>query len=594
MIEESGATVGPNRSVILRRTQWAVGGLLVAAALWFAVTALLAQAELSKVKAELPRIRAAATAADVSMAQAEARSVARHARRARFYTSGPVWSTLAQVPYFGRPIGSARGLTRAADQLGTDVVPSLVAVANRVEPSKLRLPGDRFDLSAIAAVEPTVTAMANRTEAVELSVRRLPSSTWLGTVDGARRSLDASLLSLARTLHGLDSAVQIAPSMLGSQGPRRYFVGLENEAESRGLGGIPGSFAIVTANQGAVKFEHFGSDGELENLRVDVDLGPAYAQRYGYEDPTGQYIWSDVSPNLPYAGAIWAAMWQKRSGESIDGAIAIDPTALSYLLAVTGPVKATDGVEISAANVVSLTQSDLYARFPTFDEVPQRHAYLVGISQAVVTPIIHSSKTAAMLSQLGVAAGQRRLLMWSADPSIENVLAKTVMGGVIPETSAPYVAPIVTSKSGNKLDYYLDRSFSVARSACGATVGVTVAMRLTNTAPGQGLSPYVTLRTDQPTYPTQPGDQRVNANYFATAGAKLNSATLDGKPATVVTGAERGHPTFQVDVEIPHGASRTVVFTLTEPNAQETPIILRQPLVRPLDLTVTTTQCHGP
>src|ERR1019366_7990898 len=100
------------------------------------------------------------------------------------------------------------------------------------------------------------------------------------------------------------------------------------------------------------------------------------------------------------------------------------------------------------------------ARFPGLDEVPQRHAFLVGISQAVVTTIIHSPDTAGMLKQLGAGAGQRRLLIWSEDPVVEGVLANTVAGGVIPQTSASFVAPIITSKSGNKLDYYLDRTFS--------------------------------------------------------------------------------------------------------------------------------------
>ena len=342
-----------------------------------------------------------------------------------------------------------------------------------------------------------------------------------------------------------------------------------------------------------MKVDEFGSDSELDGVKVDVDLGPDFAQRYSYENPTGQYIWSDISPNFPYGAQIWAAMWQQKTGQRIDGALALDPTALSYLLGVTGPVKAADGTEISAANVVSLTQSDLYARFPTFADQPQRKAFLIGISQAVERRFCTARTLRACSSSLALAAGQRRLLMWSADPAVEAVLARTMVGGVIPETGAPYIAPIITSKSGNKLDYYLQRKFAVSRAACGATTAVTVTMTLTNTAPGPGCRHTSRLRTDKPTYPTQPGDQRVNANYFATAGAKLNSATLDGKPATVITGAERGHPTFQVDVEIPHGASRTVVFNLTEPNAQEAPIILRQPLVRPLDLTVTTTQCHG-
>lgn len=569
-----------------------MAGVLAISAIWFVVTAVLAGTELLKVKAELPRVRAAATAANVTDARAEAQSVAKHAHRAHLYTSGPVWAVLAQVPYLGTPIATSRGLARAADQLGKEVVPSLIDVSNRVEPSKLRLPGNRFDLTAIASVAPTVHQMALRTDVVEAEANRLPKHTWLGPVDSAKNSLVSSLTSLDRTLHGLDNAVQVAPSMLGATGTKRYFVGLENEAESRGIGGMPGSFGIVEATDGVVKVDQFGSDSEMGNVKVDVNLGPDFAQRYSYEDPTGQYIWSDISPNFPYGARIWAAMWEKKTGQRIDGALALDPTALGYLLGVTGPVTTVDGTKVTAANVVALTQSTLYARFPTDAEQVERHAFLVGISQVVDDKILHSSDTGGMLKQLGRAAGERRLLIWSADPTVEAVLARSVAGGVLPETALPFIAPIITSKTGNKLDYYLVRQFSVVRSVCRAAVAVVVTVKLTNTAPATGLSRYVTTRPDQPTYPTQPGDQRVNANYFATEGAKLDSATLDGKAATVVTGAERGHPTFQVDVEIPHGTTRTVVFNLTEPNTPGNPIILRQPLVRPLNLTVTDTACR--
>ena len=216
-------------------------------------------------------------------------------------------------------------------------MPSLIDVSNRVEPAKLRLPGNKFDLSAITSVAPTVHQMAIRTDAVEAAVDRLPAHTWLGPVDSAKNSLVSSLTSLDHTLHGLDNAVQIAPTMLGASGTKRYFVGLENEAESRGIGGIPGSFGIVEATDGVVKVDQFYSDSELDGVKVNVDYGSDFAQRYSYEDPTGQYIWSDISPNFPYGAGIWAAMWEQKTGQHIDGALALDPTALRLPARRYGP-----------------------------------------------------------------------------------------------------------------------------------------------------------------------------------------------------------------------------------------------------------------
>ena len=155
-------------------------------------------------------------------------------------------------------------------------------------------------------------------------------------------------------------------------------------------------------------------------------------------------------------------MWKKKTGQQIDGAMAIDPTALSYLMTVTGTVRAPDGTRINAHNVVTLTQSDIYARYPTLAEQPQRKAFLIGLSQAVDDAILHSKDTKGLLRQFGVAEGQRRLLFWSADPAIESILAQTVGGGVIPETTVPYIGPVVTSRTGNKLDFYLEQTINVA------------------------------------------------------------------------------------------------------------------------------------
>ncbi len=125
--------------------------------------------------------------------------------------------------------------------------------------------------------------------------------------------------------------------MLGESGVKRYFVGFLNDAEARGIGGLPGAFAILTVDHGKLAFTHFESDSALDGISAKVDLGSDYAAAYGRDDPTDLYINSDVSPDFTDAAQIWASMWEQQSGEKVDGAIALDPTALSYLW--TPPVR---------------------------------------------------------------------------------------------------------------------------------------------------------------------------------------------------------------------------------------------------------------
>jgi len=273
-------------------------------------------------------------------------------------------------------------------------------------------------------------------------------------------------------------------------------------------------------------------------------------------------------------------MWQRKTGQAVDGVLAVDPQALSYLLAVTGPAKLADGTAVTADNVVKLTQSTAYTRFPATQDAARR-AFLTAIAQAVAGKIVGAHGDATGLARaLARAAHERRLLVWSAEPALQTGLEATAVSGSVPQTGAPYVGMSVVNEGGNKLDYYLDRSLIWQRSGCGATRTVTVTASLTNNAPA-GLPPYVAARSDDRTYPIKPGDQRISLAYAATQGALMESVTLDGQPAGASIGTERGHPVFTVDVELPRGKTRTVVFHLQEPAATGTPVVLRQPLVRP-------------
>jgi hypothetical protein len=71
----------------------------------------------------------------------------------------------------------------------------------------------------------------------------------------------------------------------------------------------------------------------------------------------------------------------------------------------------------------------------------------------------------------------------------------------------------------------------------------------------------------------------------------MNSVTAHGKPTTASSGTELGHPVFTVDLELPRGTTTTVVFHLTEPAGSGAPIVLRQPLVQPLRVTLEDARC---
>jgi hypothetical protein len=579
-----------NWRAVVRAVSGALALVAVVAVAWLILTGLLARSQLNSVKSELPRLRQALSAGNFDQARSISQDLAVHAHRAHALSTGPAWWVASNIPFFGTPLDTSRTIAAQSDRVGADALPGVLKLADSLTGDQLRQ-GDSINLAPIVAAEPVLQSSSAAANSAAAAIRSAPKSTWLPYVNSARTEFAHDLDELDGELAGASRTVQTLLPMLGQSGLQRYFIGFENEAEARGLGGLPGAFAIVTADHGAITFTHFENDTALNKISVDLNFGADFANRYAVDDPTGTYVNSDISPNFPYAAQIWAAMWQKKSGEHVDGAIAIDPTALSYLLKVTGPAALPDGSTVNADNVVALTQQREYSLFAN---VAQRKAYLVGVSKAISKQLVNGSgKTVDLVRAVAKAAQQRRFVVWTANPTTEAAIAASGYGGVVQGGSGPFSGFVVVNAAGTKLDYYLDRSMTYTRSGCGPGSTAVATFALTNNAPRTGLPTYVTNRADaDPPADVQPGDNRLLVTYYASAGASVRSVSIDGKPLTVASAAENGLVTVSVDVELPVGATRTMTVTLTEPPAQTGVEILQQPLVRPMTVHVSGSTCR--
>lgn len=568
-----------------------VGGIIVLAGLYLVVTALLARRQLLAVRSEVRQLRAQINSGDLAAAKLTALQIGAHARSGHDYTGGPVWSLAAALPGGGQALHSIRVLTAEADSLGNTTLPALVTAADRLDPKTLRRADGSIDLARITSAAPTLDRAESSVVRATRAIKALPAQSWLGPVDSARRDLLSQVGALGRTVRSADLAARIAPAMLGQDGVKRYFVAFQNDAEARGTGGIPGAFAIVRADHGKITFERFEPDNTLGVEPTGLDFGPGYEGLFRGARTTSLYVNSNLSPHFPYAAQVWLAMWRKHSGQRLDGAVAVDPSALSYLLAVTGPARLPNGTLVGAGNVVQLTQNTVYFAFPTIADNSRRKQYLLDIARAASHQVLDAKVgLVALLRAAGRAAGERRLLVYSAQPNLESELEQTSLSGAIPDTARPYAGLSIVNDGGNKLDYYLDRSLAWQSSGCGATRAVTVTVTLTNNAPSTHLPFFLVDRSDRHAYPTKPGDNRLEVSYYATRGAAMSAVDINGRPGTAAVGADRGHPVYTVDLELPRGATRTIVLHLREPGAGR-PLVLRQPLVRPLHVRLADAAC---
>jgi hypothetical protein len=559
--------------------------IVLAAAAWVLVTGLLARAQLNHVKKELPQLRTALGAGDVAKARSISSDLAKSAQRAHQLTAGPAWSVGAKIPVIGTPLGTVRTIAAASDDIGHQVLPGLLDLADTLTGSTLRH-GSGVDLRPIVSAEQTLAAASSTVTHAADTVRNAPAS-WLPFVSSGQHAAAKSLDKLRSEVSDAARAVHTLLPMLGQSKPQRYFVGLQNEAQARGLGGLPGAFAIVTADHGTLTFTHFENDNTLKHVGVNLDLGADYAKMYQRAAPTQSYGNSNFSPHFPDAARIWAAMWEKKTGEHIDGALALDPTALGYLLNVTGPATLPSGQRISSGNIVALTQKDLYR---LFSDDRARKRYLIDIADGVSHQLLGGhGDTKRLLRAAAKAADQRRLVLWSADPTVEANLVRAGFAGVVEGDGAPVSGFVVNNLTGSKLDYYLGRKMIYNRTGCGSASTATATISLTNGAPKSGLPSYVTRHDIPPGI--RANDNRLLLTYYGSAGATVRSVKVDGKTLTPVIGRENQLVTATVVVEIPARATMTVTVALSEPASSHPVQVLKQPLVQPIRVTVTGATC---
>ena len=356
----------------------------------------------------------------------------------------------------------------------------------------------------------------------------------------------------------IESIITTAPILVGSQSPKFYLIAFQNSAEARGTGGILGAYAIVESNKGSLKVIETGSNEPLYGSsleKIPIDVPDEYRRLYGENPAILQN--SNLSPHFPYGAEIWLALWKKEFGQTLDGVIAIDPTALSYILRATGPITLNSGEKITSENLVSETLKDAYKRFEKDNKA--RKAYLVDIINATVKHLNSGDYSKIKMAQAirdGIVAN--RILFYSTDKSAQKQLSQTRLGGFMSLDSNNEYRTVIQNIDAGKLDYYLDRDVTIESKSCENDRQTQVRIRVTNTLKtGVGLSPYVLTRADK----GKPADlvsgaHRFKVFIYGPTDAKLVSVLRENQKAELGgASVERKRPIYVADVDLAPGAS---------------------------------------
>lgn len=530
--------------------------------------------------------------ADVATARDRLVDLDTNLGRLRAATGIPLGDTLLpHLPWLGPRYQAARGILRYGRLLA-----GAGASAAGIGQQALHALDVTGASASVAPTSPTwLDVLSTRQTELERDAAEIEQAKSL------RAHIDVSYLpnslqtKLARVDHELAraNAVQLvhddlpaALIALGERGPQRYMVLFQNPAELRPSGGFPGTGALVTVDRGQlVDYTFF----DIHTLTDDyIQQRPAkLPQPYpiAHFFPQDGFLLHDSTwwADFPRSGKQFMSMYAVTDWPKINGIIAVEPTVVSDLLNVTGPVTVeVDGQErhVDAANVYEEIERPRMLRREGViagpeDDLHKEVLSLIGKQMIDKLKKADRSQMVKATKALIGAADVRDIQLYSPNSTVESALdARHWTGRIVPNPSIPTLAITYGNLVTDKASSYMHPTTTV-----------------TFDAPKNGRQ-QVTLQLDL----THTGSNSADPFYQGFQHWWIEVHLPPG--STVVSRSQA----LQPDPDAPNGGTYLVplfpgqhyrvrvVFTMP---ASQTLMIRREPGLTPVQLTLAQRGCKA-
>lgn len=527
----------------------ALGSVLLAA---FPV--LKARAELLESKQKMTQGVNAARSLDSGIARQAFAEAEKLALRAQERLKSAPAQPVRLIPYVGNSVSTAERLASAGGILAGSAQKAVGSL------EKL-MPGGTSGLisNGKVALERWPEA-AKDLEAAAAEVRLgstqvRASGHWvIPSVARARSEFLDQALIAGKALDSASAAGELVPAMLGSNGPRTWFLAIQNEAELRATGGLIGAFGILRTDRGQITLERFESDRALPLLSKPVEAPGQIDHRYeGFESAK---LWTNVnlSPDFPTVGRLVGDMWQQGTGQKIDGVLSIDVSGLAELMKVVGTVNIPEiDAQADPGNLGTLLLSTAYATIPGRNE---RQDLLAKVGRETVGKLLEGSvaPSNSLFTGLAKVIASKHLMVWSRQEQ-ERLAQLGVGNRIAAEADKDQLLVVAQNAAASKMDYYLHRKvqYEVDLRNPEQTQG-RVKVSLENRAPASGIPDYV-MGSIVPR-----GDNRSYLSVYLGSAAVVHDAFLNGVESGAESHVERGRPVASHFIDEANGKASVFEF----------------------------------
>jgi hypothetical protein len=586
-------------------TALALAALLAAGGGWIGLKASSVKSDLESAAGLVPKLKREISASDAEAAMRTINELQSHTSAARQSAGDPVWTLASGLPWIGPNLSAVAEVARSADDVTNLGLAPLVAAYGSLNWDTLIPSRSGSSLEPLKSAAPTVASAAYAVQASSERLNAIDRQPLLPQVAEPLEAATDELKQVTGTLNAAADASQIAPAMLGADGSTNYLLMIQNNAEARASGGIPGALAILTFDNGKLSLGTQSSAAEMGTMNPSLPVD--HEQRLIYSSRLGKYMQDvNLTPDFPTAASSAQAMWERKTSQRVDGVISIDPTVLSYILQATGPVKLTgvesDAVkaaglptELNGSNVVSTLLSNVYAKI---EQPKLQDAYFAGVAKEVFSALSGGKgESEGIVAGLTRGAEEGRVLLWSSNPIHQSIIGKYTLSGSIEgqSVSPAQFGVYFNDGTGAKMDYYVKRTVQLIKE-CPADGYEQTRVRITstNTAPSDAAASLPAYVTGGGAFGVAPGTVQTNIVAYGPVQANVESATMAGQKAPFAPYVHADRPVGVVAQQLTPGESETVEFTFskivqhTEPDLVVTPTVDD---VRDVKLPTETSSC---
>ncbi|MFP3461290.1 DUF4012 domain-containing protein [Arthrobacter globiformis] len=528
---------------------------------------------------------------DAAAASSNVDDLKAHTARAREATTDPLWTLAGGLPWIGDNFQASTVIATSADDVVTLGAVPLVSVLDEVDWKSYKPSGDGLQLQPIAEAAPKLKSAAHAVSQSADRLNGISANNLMPQIAGPLVKAREQLTSLRDGLQSTADAALILPKIMGHETPRSYLLLVQNNAESRATGGIPGALAVLNVKNGQMTLGTQSSASALGAfnpvIKVDSEQQSIYSSRLG---KFMQDI--NLTPDFPTAAQTAKSMWEARTGQKVDGVLSIDPVALADVLKATGEIRLTDPIlqdvaggrlptTLSSENLVPTLLSDVYAKIP---EPNLQDEYFAGVAKEVFSKFSSGTgNTKTLLEGLFRGAGERRIQFWSTDVAEQSIVARYPLGGSVVGTgiSPAQFGVYFNDGTGAKMDYYVKRTVQIMEE-CGINGYSQVRVRVTstNTAPKDAASTLPKYVTGGGTYGVPEGSVQTNLTAYGPVQSNVEAVFVSDKKVGFASHRHANRPVGAVTIRLAPGQSSTVDFTFGKIVQHADPVLAVTPTVQ--------------